>query len=125
MKRRTRSLAALIVLATTLFAPFAAVARVCADSGDMASMAEARAVSGASQGVASSTAAMTLCERHCHAGKISQQPVSSVPSALLALAFLRVGAIEAVPLREPRFDSPFAAAAGPSPPLIGYTVLRI
>ena len=125
MKRRTRSLAAMLVLVTTLFAPFAAVARVCADSGDMASMAEAMAVSGASQGAASSTAAMTLCERHCHAGKISQQPVSSALSASPLLAFLRVSAIEAVALREPRFDSPFAGAAGPSPPLIGYTVLQI
>lgn len=124
MKRRTRSLAALLVLVATLFAPFAAVARVCADSGDMASLADAMAVS-ASQGAASSTEAMTLCERHCHDGKISQQPVSSAPSAPLLPAFLRVRLIEAVALREPRFDSPFAVAAGPAPPLVGYTVLRI
>ncbi len=124
MSRRTRLAAAVLALAAMLFAPFAMALHACADAGDMAApMAAMIAATHAD----APPMDMTLCERHCHDGKVSSQPLGNPPAsiAMPAVAALRVDALQPVSLRAPAFDSPFAAAAGPAPPLIRYTVLRI
>lgn len=124
MSRRTRLAAAILALAATLFAPFAMALHACADNGDMAAPMAAMASANGGDAPAMD---MTLCERHCHDGKVSFQPLGNPPSAtaLPVPPALRVEAREPVSLRAPAYDSPFAASAGPAPPLIGYTVLRI
>ncbi len=124
MKRSTRLAAAVLALAATFFAPLAMALHACADAGDMSAPMAAMAAEGAD---GAPPMDMTLCERHCHEGKVSFQPLGNPPAAVampLAPA-LRVEALEPVSLRVPAYDSPFAPAAGPAPPLIRYTVLRI
>ena len=124
MNRRVRLAAAVIALAATLFAPLAMALHACVDAGDMGAPMAAMAVP-ADTGVPPMD--MALCERHCHDGKASFQPLGNPPATLAIpiIPALRVDALEPVSLAAPAFDSPFAAAAGPAPPLIGYTVLRI
>lgn len=124
MKRRTRLAAAVLALAAMLFAPLAMALHACADGGDMAApMAPLASESEAD----APPMDMALCERHCHDGKVSFQPVGNPPApvAVPTVPALRVPALEPVSLRVPSFDSPYAPAAGPAPPLIGYTVIRI
>src|SRR5690242_10294161 len=121
MNRRVRLAAAVLALVATLFAPFAMALAACADSGDMAvSMVamESHDEAGAPP------MDMALCERHCHDGKVSFQPLASPPAAIgvPVVPALRVDALQPVSLRAPTFDSPFAASGGPAPPLIGFTV---
>jgi hypothetical protein len=124
MKRRTRLAAALVALVAIAFAPFAMALNACADSGDMAAPMAGMASLAGDDGPAMD---MTLCERHCHDGKVSFQPAGHLPAPLAVPVppALRVDAREPPALRAPSFDSPYASAAGPAPPLIGYTVLRI
>lgn len=131
MTRRVRLAAAILALAATLFAPFAMALHACL--GDPAAQAAAEALAQSSlhamHGMDSVPMPMdmALCERHCNDGKYSSQPQASPPAAvaLPLVAALRVEARHPVALRVPAFDSPFAPAIGPAPPLIRYTVLRI
>jgi hypothetical protein len=70
---------------------------------------------------------MALCERHCNDGKVSFQPAGNPPAplAVAVVPALRVDALQPVVLAPPAFDSPYASVAGPAPPLIGFTVLRL
>lgn len=124
MNRRVRFAAAVLALAAMLFAPLAMALHACADAGDMGSPMAAMA---AQADTDAPPMDMALCERHCHDGKVSFQPLANPPAALAVpvIAALRVDALEPVSLAAPAFDSPFAVAAGPAPPLIRYTVLRI
>ncbi|HSN20213.1 MAG TPA: hypothetical protein VLS49_06030 [Usitatibacter sp.] len=128
MNRRTRTVAALVALAAMLFAPLAMAAHACR-AADMvaATVAMAHAGHAAMAGEEAPPMDMTLCERHCNDGKVSFQPVGNPPeaAAVPVVPALRIDALQPVALRAPAFDSPYAAAAGPAPPLIGYTVLRI
>ena len=124
MNHRVRLAAAVLALAAMLFAPFAMALAACADGGDMG-VAMGTIASHDDAGTAPMD--MALCERHCHDGKVSFQPLASPPAATAVplVPALRVDALQPVSLRAPTFDSPFAAPAGPAPPLIGFTVLRI
>jgi hypothetical protein len=127
MKRRTRFAAALVAIAAILFAPFAMALNACADNGDMAAPMAGMAPMASMAGDDAPAMDMALCERHCHDGKVSFQPAGHLPAPLAVPAppALRVQVAQPVALRAPSFDSPYAPAAGPAPPLIGYTVLRI
>jgi len=131
MTRRVRLAAAILALAATLFAPFAMALHACL--GDPAAQAAAEALAQSSlhamHGMDSVPMPMdmALCERHCNDGKYSFQPFASPPAALamMAMPALRVDALQPVSVRAPAPGSPFAPPAGPAPPLIRYTVLRI
>ena len=124
MNRRIRLAAAVLALAATLFAPLAMALHACVDAGDMGAPMAAMAMP---DDTGAPPMDMALCERHCHDGKVSFQPLASPPAALAipVVPALRIDALEPVSLATPAFDSPFAVASGPAPPLIGYTVLRI
>ena len=124
MNRRVRLAAAVLALVATLFAPFAMALAACADSGDMGA---AMGTMASHDDAGTPPMDMALCERHCHDGKVSFQPLASPPTATAApvVPALRVDALQPGSLRAPTCDSPFAASGGPAPPLIGYTVLRI
>lgn len=122
MTRSHRLAAAILALAATLFAPFALALHACAmNAPESHSMA---AMQGPDQAPATD---MALCERHCNEGKVSLQTLANppFPIAIAVIPPLRVDALEPLPVGAPAFDSPFAAAAGPAPPLIRYTVLRL
>ena len=124
MKRRTRLAAAVLALAATLFAPFAMALHACADAGDMGAP---MAAMGAQDAGSVPSMDLALCERHCHDGKVSFQPLATPPAGIApaVVPALRVDAPQPVSLRIPAFDSPFAVRGSPAPPLIRYTVLRI
>jgi len=129
MKRRTRLAAAILAIVAMFFAPFAMALHAC-HSAQMEGMAHASMPGGELAGddaVLPLPLDQVLCERHCHPAKLSFQPAGNPPSWLQIpfVAPLRVQAPEPVSLAAPAFDSPFAPAAGPAPPLIGFTVLRI
>jgi hypothetical protein len=128
MNRRTRTAAALLALAAMLFAPLAMALHACrAGAVD----AQVQAAHEGSHDVAGEAGRapmdMALCERHCNDGKVSFQPAGNPPAplAVAVVPALRVDALQPVALRAPAFDSPYASLAGPAPPLIGFTVLRL
>lgn len=135
MTRRVRLAAAILALAATLFAPLAMALHACL--GDSAAQAAAEALALAQTHAMHGGNAMpmdmpvetdmALCVRHCNEGKYSLQAFASPPDAVAmpVVPALRVDALQPAALRAPAFDSPFAPAAGPAPPLIGFTVLRI
>jgi hypothetical protein len=124
MNRRLRLGAALLAIAAMLFAPLAMALQACDTMLDRMTAIEAMAARQAAQEAGAAPMDMALCEHHCAQLKPSfdlakpQSPI--VPPVVPAL---RVDAPEVVALAAPAFDSPFAA--GPAPPLIGFTVLRI
>ena len=120
MNRRTRLAAALVATAAMLFAPLAMALHAC--TANMP--AEMHAMAGGDGGAPMD---MALCERHCSDGKVSLDTAKPPPSPMgvPVVAALRVDALEPVSLRAPGLDSPFFPAAGPAPPLIRFTVLRI
>lgn len=110
--RRTRLFASVIAIAALLFAQFAVSAYACPMMG-MGGDTEMNA---------------NLCERHCDYGNVSLDQAKS-PSAM-AVALQSVERLTVAVLfpqpqvtaRTPRATWP---AAGPAPPLIRFTVLRI
>ena len=128
MKRRTRFAAAFFALAAMLFAPFAMALHAC-HAAQMEGMVSVDSMVQASAADDAAPLPMdeVLCQRHCHQEKLSFQPAGNLPPSLEVplVAALRVDALQPVSLGTPAFDSPFAVAAGPAPPLIGFTVLRI
>ena len=126
MNRRLRSTAALLAIAAMLFAPIAMALHACPSAGDMVAAAEAMAAMSSPGDDGSAPMDMAPCERHCAQAQASfdlAQPPASV--AAPQIAPIRVPALEPVAIGAPAFDSPFAFAAGPAPPLLRYTVLRI
>ena len=129
MSRRARTAAALLAIVAMLFAPVALALHACPSAVDM--LLEARAevsmAAAMSDQVAPMTMDATLCEHHCNPNV--QSSFDLAPPAVFAspplLPALRVPALEPLLLRAPAIDSAFATAAGPAPPLIRYTVLRI
>jgi len=104
MSRTTRRAAAVLAILALLFAPFALAMHACPGGGDMDG----------------------TCANHCDDGKASLDVAKPpAPHAVAAAPALRIALREPAPLHAPAFDSPFASAAGPAPPLIRYTVLRI
>jgi hypothetical protein len=128
MNRRTRTIAALLALAAMLFAPLAMALHACR-AGDVQAPVQAlhEGLHDAADEANQAPMDMALCERHCNDGKVSFQPAGNPPAplAVAVVPALRVDALQPVSLSAPAFDSPYASAAGPAPPLIGFTVLRL
>ena len=104
MSRRVRFVAALLAITALLFSPMVLALHACPGDGDMDG----------------------TCANHCADGKVSLDLAKPpTPLAASTTAILRVAAWVVVALRAPAPDSPFSIAAGPAPPLIRYTVLRI
>ena len=118
MSRRLRSLAALFSIAAFLFAQATISAYACAGPvPDPVAMAQMKAQMGDDGG---------LCERHCATGTVSLDVAKPSPSAMPAVMPVAMRIVVAAPA--PRIVASRAApvsAAGPAPPLIRFTVLRI
>jgi hypothetical protein len=118
MKRPYRILAAFATMVALVFAQAVSAAYACAGPvPDPVAMAQMKAAMGPDGG---------LCEQHCSTGTISLEaakPSFAAMAAVLAVP-LRVVSLE---LRAPRTLDRAAplSVAGPSPPLIRFTVLRI
>jgi hypothetical protein len=121
MARNFRAFAALAAGIAFLFAQAATAAYACAnpapDRVAMAQMKAAMEMSGDGG----------LCEKHCTTGTVSLDVAKPAPSAMPAAAAVAIRVIElpqaalpAVPLRAASLS-----VAGPAPPLIRFTVLRI
>jgi len=130
MRTMTRSLrlaTAILALAATLFAPFALALHAC--MAGMNAPATAQAMAGMAMDAQEQAPAdnAALCERHCNENRVSLQTLATPPSAIgmAVVPALRVDAPQPVCLRAPAFDSPFAPATGPAPPLVRFTVLRL
>ena len=118
MSRRLRVLAALVSILAFLFAQGTIAAYACAGPiPDPVAFAQMKAQMGDDGG---------LCEKHCTTGTVSFELAKPAVSAMPAITAmpLRVAApdpvIAAAPLR-----SRDLSVAGPAPPLIRFTVLRI
>lgn len=126
MNRRLRASAALLAIAAMLFAPIAMALHACPSPGDRVAAAAAMAAMSSAGDDGSAPMDMAPCERHCTQASATfdlAQPPATV--AAPQVAPIRVPALEPVAIGAPAFDSPFAFAAGPAPPLLRYTVLRI
>ena len=114
-----RLASACATIVALLFSPIAVSGHACPFMGDMAAAMQSMSDAGGTPMDAG------LCERHCNEGKVSLDLAKpALPAQVPVVAALRVDALEPVALRAPAFDSPYAFA-GPAPPLIGTTVLRI
>jgi len=118
MSRRFRAFAALLSTLAFLFAQGAVSAAACAGPAmDPVAMAQMKADMGDEA---------ALCEKHCAAPSIAFEAAKPVPAALpvVAAAPLRIVPLEPAAWHAP---APFAplSVAGPAPPLIRFTVLRI
>ena len=118
MSRSFRAFAAVVSILAFLFAQAATSAYACmGPATDPAAMAQIKADMGDAGG---------LCERHCTTGTVSFDLAKPAPSAMpaIAVAPLRI-VVAAAPLRAvPQRAKPLCVA-GPAPPLIRFTVLRI
>jgi hypothetical protein len=104
MGRTKRRAAAILAIIGLLFAPLALALHACPGGADMDA----------------------TCANHCADGKVSLDTIKPpVPHAVAPVPALRVVVRHVVALLDPAFDSPYRPAAGPAPPLIRYTVLRI
>ena len=118
MSRRFRALAAFAAVLAFLFAQGAASAFACAGPvADPVAMAQMKADMGPDG---------ALCEQHCagptasfEAAKPSAASMPAVSSAALPVAH-----VERIQRRAPIRAEPLSVA-GPAPPLIRFTVLRI
>ena len=122
MNRRLRSCAALLAVAAMLFAPLAMALYPCPSPGDVVAAARALAADEA----AGAPMDMAACEQHCTQARASFDLAKPpAPVAAPFVAPLRVTALEPLRIarRPPRAG--FAFAAGPAPPLVRTTVLRI
>src|SRR5437762_13047998 len=118
MSRRLRAFSTLVAVVSFLFAQAAASAYACAGPiADPVAMAEMKAAMGDDGG---------LCEKHCATGTVSfelAKPATSGMPAIAAVA-LRI-APTVLPLRALQARAEPLSVAGPAPPLIRFTVLRI
>ena len=118
MKHRCRALAAIASIAAFLFTQAVASAYACAGPvADPVAMAQMKAQMEADGG---------LCEQHCATGTVSFEVAK--PAAFTMPALVPVALRVAMP--EPRahaiaFQPAPHSLAGPAPPLIRFTVLRI
>lgn len=118
VNRRSRLFAALVAIVGLLFAQMAISAFSCPQMGGNAAVAE----SGCDEAMVVNA---NLCEQHCEYGQASFESAKS-PASPPALAgpFLRVHALVAEQPRGQAIESRHSPA-GPAPPLIRFTVLRI
>jgi hypothetical protein len=118
MNRRSRMLATIAAILALVFAQIASSAYACAGPvPDPVAMAQMKAAMADDGG---------LCEKHCGTGVISfeaAKPSFSATAAVMA-ATLRVVPVEPLAARVPNRAAP-VSVAGPAPPLIRFTVLRI
>ena len=121
MNRRFRAFAALAAIAAFLFAQAATSAYACAAVPDPVSMAQMKA-----QMKAQMEDDGGLCEKHCVTGTVSldiAKPANATMPALVAVP-VRLIVVAPVALAVPTRAAP-RSVAGPAPPLIRFTVLRI
>ena len=125
MNRRARAIAALVAMVAMLFAPLAMALHACPSTVDM--VAAAQALADPSPAGDAAPMDMAQCERHCSLEARAAFDLASAPAVCAApvIAALRVPALAPLPVASPAFDSPFALAAGPAPPRLRSTVLRI
>jgi uncharacterized membrane protein YfcA len=122
MNRRLRLGAALFGIAAMLFAPLAMALHACPAPGDMVPAAQAVAA----DEVAGTSMDMTACERHCTQAKASFDLAKpAAPAAAPFAAPLRVAALAPLHGARPALHCALAFAAGPAPPPLRSTVLRI
>lgn len=117
MNRRSRLLAAVVAIVGLLFAQMAVSAFVCPVIGGNVVVAESPCDEAMSVNA-------NLCDQHCEYGQASFESAKSPATpAALAGAFLRVDVL--VPEQMGLRSESRISAAGPAPPLIRFTVLRI
>lgn len=118
MNRRFRAFAAIAAVLALLFAQAAASAYACAGPVvDPVAMAQMKAAMGDDGG---------LCEQHCAGAPVSFEAAKPSLSSMPAIAAvpLRVAHVEPIACRAPVRAEPLSIA-GPAPPHIRFTVLRI
>ena len=118
MGRRFRSIAALFSILAFLFAQATMAAYACAGPApDPVAMAQMKAQMADDGG---------LCEKHCTTGTVSFELAKPAPSTMPAVAPapLRIVAVAPVVHAVRSRAEPYSVA-GPAPPLIRFTVLRI
>ena len=118
MARRFRAFAAVASMLAFLFAQAAASAYACAAPVvDPVAMAEMKAVMGSDA---------VICEQHCAGptGSFEAAKPSSTSMPAVVLAPLPVAHVEILQWRAPVRAQPLSVA-GPAPPLVRFTVLRI
>jgi hypothetical protein len=118
MSRRLRACAALFSILAFLFAQAAVSASACAGPVmDPVAMAQMKAAMGDEA---------TACESHCARPSIAFEAAKPLPATMpvVVAAPLRIIALEPAPRHAVTFHPP-VSAAGPAPPLIRFTVLRI
>lgn len=125
MNRRARAAAALVAMVAMLFAPLAMALHACPSTVDMVAAAQAMADSSPADDAAPMD--MAQCERHCNLEARAAFDLASPPAIFAApvVAVLRVPALEPLRVAPPAYDPSFASAAGPAPPHLRSTVLRI
>lgn len=118
MNRRFRALAAIAAVLAFLFAQAAASAYACAGPVvDPVAMAQMKAAMGDDGG---------LCEEHCGGATVSFEAAKPSFFSMPAVAAvpLRVAHVGPIAWRAPVRAEPLSVA-GPAPPLIRFTILRI
>jgi len=119
MRRILRMLAAFAACAAFLLAQSAAAAYACAGPvADPVAMAQMKAAMEADGG---------MCEKHCTTGTVSLDVAKPAPSAMPVMAAVTLRVIELPPVasRATSLRAEARSLAGPAPPLIRFTVLRI
>jgi len=118
MSRTVRAFAALVAMVSFLFAQAAMAAYACAGPiPDPVAMAEMKAAMAEDGG---------LCEKHCTTGTVSfdlAKPAAASMPAVVPVA-LRIVTLPVVARAMPTRASPLSVA-GPEPPPVRFTVLRI
>lgn len=122
MNRRLRSCAAFLAIAAMLFAPIAMALHACPSPGDMVAAAQALAADEA----AGASMDMAACEQHCTQARASFDLAKPpAPMAAPFVAPVRVPPLAPLRVAEPAFRPGLGFAAGPAPPHLRNTVLRI
>jgi hypothetical protein len=119
MRRTFRMLSALAACAAFLLAQAAAAAYACAGPvADPVAMAQMKADMESDGG---------MCEKHCTTGTVSLDVAKPAPSAMpvITAVALRVIELPAVVERAAPLRAEARGLAGPEPPLVRFTVLRI
>jgi hypothetical protein len=118
MRPRFRPFAALVAIVAFLFAQAATSAFACAGPvPDPVAMAQMKAQMGEDGG---------LCEKHCATGTVSMELAKPATAAMPALVAGPVRIVAVAPLaRAVATRAQPLSVAGPAPPLIRFTVLRI
>jgi hypothetical protein len=117
MSRRFRALAALATILAFLFAQAAMAAYACSGPVDPVAMAQMKADMGDDGG---------LCEKHCTTGTVSFELAKPAASAMPAVTAVAIRIVTVVPMiRAVSSRAEPISVAGPAPPLIRFTVLRI